>query len=331
MDCFIDFIGIKGCGNAIPPSGLYLNELAGISVESIAKLSKPEQDTYLDVWSDIQKRAVRKFNAQVIAMFAKRYRLKRLRDNFRIEQEEQPNTIPAAANSYRGFAINLDPANTGEFSPLVALTLSNLRFYSTQVGTFNFTIGREGGVGAYYNFSKDCVVGWNNLLDTYSIPFTAIGKILGVVVDCSALETVETFVSPNESGCCSCCLTSSCSVEIKGFTTDNGQIAFSKNAHGFSCDIALGCSFEALMCVNRTLFSTSVWYLMGAETMVERIFSDRINKWTTIDKKKAQDLYDYYLGEYEKEVAQVVDGIDLIDYGCCIECDPVIAYRWTEL
>ncbi len=331
MDCFIDYIGINGCGNVAPASGLYLNELAGISVESIAKLSKPEQDTYLDVWADIQKRAVRKFNSQVIAMFAKRYRLKRLRDNFRIEQEVQPNYIPALSNSFRGFGINLDPTNTAEFSPLVALTLANLRFYSTQVGTFNFTIGREGGVGANYNFSQDCVVGWNNLLDTYSIPFSAIGTTFGVVVNCATLETAETIVAPNESGCCSCCLTSSCSVEIKGMQIDNGLITESQNAHGFSCDIALGCSFEALMCVNRTLFSTAVWYLMGAETMIERIFSDRINKWTTIDKKKAQDLYDYYLSEQEKEVAQVVDGIDLIDYGCCIECDPEISYRWAEL
>ena len=65
--------------------------------------------------------------------------------------------------------------------------------------------------------------------------------------------------------------------------------------------------------------------------MVERMFSDRINRWTTIDKKKAADLHSYYLEEYEKEIAQAIDGIDLVDYGCCIECDPIVSYRWSEL
>jgi hypothetical protein len=335
MDCLIDYIGVKGCGNSTPPSGLYLNELAGISVESLAKVSKPEQETYLAVWADIQKRAARKFNSAIVSSFAKRYRLIRIKDNVSIGREIINDLIPAIPNSFRGFAFLLDPLGVGSYSPMLSITLTNLKFYSTQAGTFDFTIGTE-GTDTYLNFSQDLSVGWNLLKATYIIPVANMAGLVGVVVHSSTLETGKTEIpiadSTGGSGCpCSCSLSSCCSVEIKGFAATNGVVTLSENAHGFSCDIALGCSFDSLVCYNRTAFSTALWYLMGAETMIERLFSDRINKWTTIDRAKAEALLEYYTTQYTEELGSVVDGIDLVDSDCCLECNPQVSYRWAEL
>lgn len=73
MECLRNYIGIVGCGAPMPPvieegeepedlfSGLYINQLPGISLRSIEKLADEEQENYLGVWNDVQTRAILKF------------------------------------------------------------------------------------------------------------------------------------------------------------------------------------------------------------------------------------------------------------------------------
>ena len=48
------------------------------------------------------------------------------------------------------------------------------------------------------------------------------------------------------------------------------------------------------MCENRAKAAVALWYFIGYELMIERIASDRLNRWTTIDLKKAKDLRDFF-------------------------------------
>lgn len=61
MSCLIDYIGLKGCSTEIPPSGIYLNSLPGISLESIDKIAEAEQVSYAGVWADVQAEAESEF------------------------------------------------------------------------------------------------------------------------------------------------------------------------------------------------------------------------------------------------------------------------------
>lgn len=57
-DCLKDYVGIKtGCEDTTASSGLYINSLPGISLESIEKTATQDQETYLGLWSDIQDEA----------------------------------------------------------------------------------------------------------------------------------------------------------------------------------------------------------------------------------------------------------------------------------
>jgi hypothetical protein len=59
LDCLIDSVGIYYCeGAEAPESGLYINSLPGISVESIDHTADSEQVTFLGVWADVQSNAV---------------------------------------------------------------------------------------------------------------------------------------------------------------------------------------------------------------------------------------------------------------------------------
>lgn len=65
MECYIDLVGIKGCGEI--PAGGWINTLPGISLEVIDNIADSEQITYKGVWSDIQKEASVQFKHDLIS------------------------------------------------------------------------------------------------------------------------------------------------------------------------------------------------------------------------------------------------------------------------
>lgn len=73
MDCLVNYIGLKGCCEEEPESGVYLNDLPGITLESIEKISEREQVSYKGVWNDIQKRALRKFGREFTSKLSELY------------------------------------------------------------------------------------------------------------------------------------------------------------------------------------------------------------------------------------------------------------------
>lgn len=79
MDCLIDYIGLQSCANeTAPDSGLFINSLPGISLESIDKIADNEQITYKGVWNDTQKECVIRFKIDFIEKLNACYTLNRL-------------------------------------------------------------------------------------------------------------------------------------------------------------------------------------------------------------------------------------------------------------
>lgn len=75
MECLIDYIGIKICGNETSGSGQFINTLPGISLESIDKIADSEQITYMGVWRDVQLEAANRFYVDVVNELTKCYEL----------------------------------------------------------------------------------------------------------------------------------------------------------------------------------------------------------------------------------------------------------------
>lgn len=77
MTCFTDYIGLSLCAGAYesPPSGIYINSLPGLSMESLDKIADQEQVNYLGVWTDVQANAQPEFFIDVRAEISKCYQL----------------------------------------------------------------------------------------------------------------------------------------------------------------------------------------------------------------------------------------------------------------
>ena len=67
---------------------------------------------------------------------------------------------------------------------------------------------------------------------------------------------------------------------------------------------------ECLICEHKFRLATSLWWYIGHELMVERVSSDRLNRFTTIDFEKAEELREEMFKTAEYELVNLVKGID---------------------
>lgn len=91
---------------------------------------------------------------------------------------------------------------------------------------------------------------------------------------------------------------------------------------------------DCIICENKTLLAVSLWYLMGAELMLEKTKSERINRFTTIDKKSYQELSDEFMGDFFTELSVAVAGINIDESGCIdneeVECNNILKVVYTQ-
>ena len=78
-------------------------------------------------------------------------------------------------------------------------------------------------------------------------------------------------------------------------------------------------------------FADSYLYLLGVELMVETAYSDRLNEFTTIKRADAEELRAIFQVEYEKRLANALDGIEISKRNCCIECNYPIQVQESKL
>ena len=123
-----------------------------------------------------------------------------------------------------------------------------------------------------------------------------------------------------------------CNATLQGaVTTDATQIGVGEidyttgnNTFGLSGVFSLTCNYDFLICNNKDLLTSSLLYCLGAEAMIYRQASDRLNKFTTIDAEKAAKLQEYFSQEFENELRIVLDGVRLSTDDACIDCNTQI-------
>lgn len=113
-------------------------------------------------------------------------------------------------------------------------------------------------------------------------------------------------------------------VSLKKFKKD-AITKFTAKYVGFCCDTE-DCDLEKIICDNKSLFEDAWMYCLGVALMNERMYSSRMNRFTTIDKGQAFELKDYYLAEYEKSINHAIKYLPKEIIEKCFECRSNIDY-----
>jgi len=83
-------------------------------------------------------------------------------------------------------------------------------------------------------------------------------------------------------------------------------------------DISPYCSYTDIICENKTLLRNAWRYLLGAQLMEFRLYTNRLSSYTTIGLDDAATLNELYLNRYRESLKQAIKLIDLSD--CCMDC-----------
>lgn len=338
MNCLIDYIGIRGCTNTTSLSGVYINDfLQGVEWRQIDQIADADQLSFVGVWSDIQSRASYRFKNDVNVALQNKFANNGFNSGYKLKQITQSHDIGkvlnsttyAPANEARGFRIKL-----GDFaSNLQYIHIQNINIYFSAPSNITLTF-KDVDTGLTLGTKVvNAVSGWNNIYigsDYYSKNLSVTYNATGITSSSLSLTSVNGYDA--DCDCCIAC-TNTCEAYVygvKGTTQTN-------DTYGLSPIFSVKCSYDTLVCNNKAHFLTSWAYLLGAELMAERIYSSRINRWTTIDKNRAIELRKEfearYMGGIVNEIKFAGDlntavyGLSLNQSDCCVECDAPISFK----
>lgn len=326
-ECLRDYIGLPGCTDE-PESGLNISDQPGISLVSIDRIADSEKQTYKNVFDIVQTRAINRISSDLIATFAKRYHLKRLPESFKIREYVDTSDTTAPAAEYRGINIELELIGDTQYaySGLQFIYVQAIRCYSINaVNGVDFKVIDQDTFETLETFTVNLASGWNTVaVDKHYLSYN-----LFIGYD-ATLITSATLLLVDDS-CCGC--GSGCGALVQGSTWNSATqtLTTGTNTFGLAGTYAIQCSFETILCNNKHLFKTALFNCLAYELMRERVYTERINKFTTVDREIAKNemMPDFY-EQYQKELIQAVDGIDLNSGDCCLICDAVVQYRETK-
>lgn len=276
-NCLFDYIGLRACGNENPPSGLFINSLAGISLNKMHAVTDPEKVTYRALWNDIQNRAFYKMLSDFRTRLNKRITINKSRADLNLSFTETENITDGIA--------------------FVELT--------SACGDLNsITIKVTDAVDVY---DED-----GELLDasfvgtkTYFLDYIKLQAEDAPIYDVNSTNTN-----------CDCACSECCSLTMVS-STGNGTSPIQFRAYA-------ECNIGGLICGNKEVFTNPFMYRLGAEIMVETLYTERTNYWTTIQRDTAEELRLYYETEYEKQINDIADNWRFDSSDCCISCGNII-------
>jgi len=323
MECLINYIGILDCGTP-PESGLYINNLPGLNTEIIGAIADGEEITHKGVWSDVNKISARRFQTDIMVQLRKNYNVKRVKET--IEFIPEASTSEPASANYRGLLLGFDY----QYFTFQAFIVSTVYLYSETAGSSTLKVFNRQNVELY---SKDVEVVQG--LNSFQINQTFVSDRLFVGFDFTNIDGFSSDISSNVSSCFCQVLNEvfcdTCNPSFGGATKSGATITTtSTNAHGVGILGSAGCDYSQIVCNQKQIFTSAWLYLLGNQLLIHLLNADRLNKYTTADVAKYNELKDYYQVMYEKSLEEAVLGIELDAMDdCCIECSPLVkSVQW---
>lgn len=316
ISCLSNYIGIRSItGYDQPESGKFVNGLPGITTDILEDISVSDDYTLQLAWADILDRAIQRLEGDINVWASKYFLNYSLVGNNITGQYDDNNSI-ATSNHYNGwyfdfysYSKNLNIAfNSVELYTANAVA-SSIKIFSATTGDLldeiDFT-SVAGQINTIYIAKEYPIWKYPNLFITY---------------DENVIQTIEAddifaaqydFLSARRVG--------------------TGTAATKTNlvgtpAIGMIINYNLSCSIDNFVCHRRELFKEAFWYLLGVEFCNERLFSDRINRYTLLNRDEATELHDKLNADYEKKINGVLKGLRMNENDECFVCNKAVNYR----
>jgi hypothetical protein len=296
-------------------SGLYANQLPGVTLNLLDDLTKDEQEDWEEFWSDIYDRSCVNFAGDVQAKLA---------DKFHIDLKllsRETSSFKEDVNVNSGLAgIKLE-YNLPKYGRLNIITIEVTSESEVEDVPIYF-YDTDGDGKLLHTETVDIVSGLNTIhidesfdVDKLFIAFDSSSVSPGL----SFRETKNRYFSN-----CHYFHFSDLSCLFPCHSGSNGSVT-QVNGGGINVIYNATCSIEKLIEDNINIFRESFWYRIGLELMRERVFSDRFNRWTTMSAEDAAEKQKTYMDECDRKLNNAVQSLRIKSDPVCFMCKSTVS------
>ena len=154
-----------------------------------------------------------------------------------------------------------------------------------------------------------------------------------IITDKSITDWCSCVAESNHCGCGNKC-GSLAGASADGNPEDHGinmdSIVTGNNTFGLSGVWSLVCRYDNVVCNNKSTFSQALWFLLGAELMIERMYTSRMNFWK-IQKEEGMELQRLFEERFQVELEMAVSGINLDLKDGCLDCNETLIIKEARL
>ncbi len=315
MICFDGYIGVGShCTTGISESGKYLTDLPGVTLQNIDSVADESQLSFLGVFADVEKRAISRISKDVLSFMKSKYDLKKSIQTYTITGELGDSV--SSLNTHLG--LNLYTSTF--YSELLQFHVSKVYLYASSIEDTTVKVYAENV--ELYSQTITTEIGWNEIYVNRSFRESEIN----IVYDSSVFTHVNHY--DLESCNCVCDAFDGLNIVVRGVSKNGNAYSFSNDSYGLKADISLRCLHDSIICANIDIYADAYLYALGVELMRERLYSDRINRFTTVDRKRAQELLDLFTQDYADFLDTANNTVQL-NNDSCIECIESSGSKWV--
>lgn len=313
MDCFIDYIGLRNCSATEPDSGVYINDMAGMSIKRLDNISNEEKKTFLGVWNAIQKRCAFEMESRILTKFTNYYKIAKSLQSSIFGWFDYDSTFLSLESKYKGTMF------TAYLPSYAKAQINTIELYSSQAYTgVKFYIYDLNSAIKQKEITVDLVEGYNKIDINYSALVKANFYFrLFLCYDASLYSLKQSKPNYQMNG------------HDEYMWAQDGDVSGSFNyanfiantGSGISTNFSIECSLDAFICERKQLLKFAWSRLLMAEIFNETINSDRTNYFTTINIEVAQDGYNKAMSDFNQSIGDVLENMDIPYDEICFECN----------
>jgi len=313
IECLNNLIGVRG----LPPyedphSGYYINDLQGLTTQQLEDISDDEDHYEVRLaWDDIYARSSRLLETDIknaIKKYFKRYSY--INNGITGQLIDTVAITQSSVYSGQYFDFGYDSKN-------LSLNLTEFDIYLSSAVTFNLYIYDLNTGKKLDEIAYSGIEGLNTLRINKNYITHKYSRIF-VCYDASVVDTIE-MTEYNSNGYVS-----------PGYISKTASLLdnnFKGAKTGISVTYNIDCSVSNFVCQRIDSFKDAFLYKLGIEFCNERIYSDRINRYTLMDRDDATLLRGEFIEQYNLLIDAALKDLKIEDDGICFECNKAVNYK----
>lgn len=320
MRIFKDYIGLKSCTLGTPRSNFWINQMAGVSLKSLDKISNSEDKTFSVTWDNIQERCTLLINEGILDRLNRRALMPIIKDQLQFGLQPQTLTMNSASNDFVGIKIygiqdRYERVQLTQFSCYSDSTVTGAEFliYDLNKGLLIKTV-TVNLVEGFNDVYLDLEIENNgNLYPNYFLCYDnndfQLNQTQASYQDDCAMQSTG-FVNGYSISCVGAINTGK-QPNVKANVT---SVA---NTWGIILDFNQKCSLEEFIAPIIDRFKLAWAYLLLSEIVQETKLSERFNIFTTqYTNEELNGMYEHYINEYNKYMDISFKNMVLPTNGC---------------